>query len=78
MHRREFLRIAVPAAGAIATAPHWISAAQAGQKNPELTVTALSDQLHLISGGGGNVVVFNSPEGVLLVDGVRRNARRRC
>ncbi len=68
MHRRDFLRIAVPAAGAVVTAPQWLSAAHAAS-NPELVVTPLSERLQLISGGGGNVVVFNSPDGVLLVDG---------
>jgi glyoxylase-like metal-dependent hydrolase (beta-lactamase superfamily II) len=68
MHRRDFLRIAVPAAGAIAAAPHWLGVAHAG-RNPDLVVTPLGEKLQLISGGGGNVVVFNSPEGVLMVDG---------
>jgi glyoxylase-like metal-dependent hydrolase (beta-lactamase superfamily II) len=34
-----------------------------------LTVMDLDDRLFVISGGGGNVTVFNSGEGVLLVDG---------
>ena len=36
---------------------------------PQLQVTALADQLWLIAGGGGNVLVFNSHDGVLMVDG---------
>jgi glyoxylase-like metal-dependent hydrolase (beta-lactamase superfamily II) len=34
-----------------------------------LSVTELTDQLFVICGGGGNVTVLNSSEGVLLVDG---------
>ncbi|HTV49954.1 MAG TPA: MBL fold metallo-hydrolase [Steroidobacteraceae bacterium] len=34
-----------------------------------LSATPLSEQLLLIRGGGGNVVVLDAPEGVLLVDG---------
>ncbi len=34
-----------------------------------LSVEELTPQVLLIRGGGGNVVVFNSPAGVLLVDG---------
>jgi glyoxylase-like metal-dependent hydrolase (beta-lactamase superfamily II) len=41
----------------------------AAPATPELALTPLTDQLWLISGGGGNVTVFNSPAGVLLVDG---------
>jgi cyclase len=71
MHRRDFLRLTVPAAGAALTLPHWSAAwATAGSaKNGELIVTPLSEQLSMISGAGGNVTVFNSPEGVLMVDG---------
>jgi glyoxylase-like metal-dependent hydrolase (beta-lactamase superfamily II) len=32
-------------------------------------VEPLGESLHLIRGGGGNVIVFDSPQGVLLVDG---------
>ena len=32
-------------------------------------VTDIADRLFVIAGGGGNVTVFNSPAGVLLVDG---------
>ncbi len=37
-----------------------------------LQVEDLSDRLFVVSGGGGNVTVFNSQEGVLLVDGGAR------
>jgi cyclase len=62
MHRRAFL-----IAGAAALA---LPAATYGRATPaELTVTPLADKLALISGGGGNVTLFDSPEGVLMVDG---------
>jgi cyclase len=64
--RRLFLSTVVPAAGAAWFLPQWAAAAD---KKQALTVTDLSDRLFVISGGGGNVTVFNSPEGVLLVDG---------
>jgi cyclase len=42
----------------------------AGKHEAEaLTATPLTDRILLISGGGGNVTVFNSPEGVVMVDG---------
>jgi len=37
----------------------------------------LTDRLFVISNGGGNVTVFNSPEGVLLVDGGSPEQSRR-
>ena len=66
MDRRLFLRSVVPAASAALLLPEWLAAAN---QNDALIVSDLTDQLFVISGGGGNVTVFNSPEGVLLVDG---------
>src|SRR5690606_16974697 len=68
MDRRTFLQSMVPAAGALLVAGSRCAMAVSPQA-AQLTTTALSEQLMLISGAGGNVVVFNSPEGVLLVDG---------
>lgn len=66
--RRVFLQAALPAAaGAAWVLPGWATAAK--PRSAELTVTPLTDRIFLISGGGGNVTVFNSTEGVLLVDG---------
>ena len=48
--------------------PEWARAAGKPQSTP-LSVTDITDRLFVISGGGGNVTAFNSPEGVLLVDG---------
>ncbi len=62
MHRRAFLT-----AGAAALA--LPTSAYTRSPKPELAVTPLADKLTLISGGGGNVTLFDSPEGVLLVDG---------
>jgi cyclase len=80
LDRRKFLPTALPAALLPGTAATVLSGAAAAlispkaalasaARPPELTVTPVADKIHLISGGGGNVTVFNSPEGVLLVDG---------
>jgi cyclase len=63
LRRRDFL------ASAAATAAGFAARVPAAPAAPELVLTPLSDQLTLITGGGGNVTVFNSPAGVLLVDG---------
>lgn len=61
MDRRTFLTV-LPASAA----GFWLPAYAAG--NP-VHLTPLGPKLTLLSGGGGNVVVFDSPDGVLLVDG---------
>lgn len=66
MDRRVFLQAALPAGAALAL-PGWASAAKT--KGEALTVTPLAERIFLITGGGGNVTVFNSSEGVLMVDG---------
>ena len=68
MDRRLFLSAVVPAAGAALALPRWVAAASK-KDSTALTVSELTDKQFVISGGGGNVTVFNSPEGVLLVDG---------
>ena len=66
MHRRKFLTQVLPVvAGATALGRMQ----EAYPASAQLVVTKLTDQLALISGGGGNVTVFTSPEGTLLVDG---------
>jgi glyoxylase-like metal-dependent hydrolase (beta-lactamase superfamily II) len=67
--RRFFLRAVVPAASAALVLPQWVAAANRKASSTPLTVSELTDRLFVISGGGGNVTAFNSPEGVLLVDG---------
>jgi len=69
MNRRSFLRRLAPAAAATAFLNPRHSWAAADVQRAPLTVTDLSDRLFVICGGGGNVTVFSSPEGVLLVDG---------
>ena len=66
MHRRNFLSQVLPAFAGVAALGR-IEGAQSATTG--LVVTKLTDQLSLISGGGGNVTVFTSPEGTLLVDG---------
>jgi glyoxylase-like metal-dependent hydrolase (beta-lactamase superfamily II) len=68
MNRRLFLRRLLPAA-AVASPVTVRTAWGAGPQPLPLTVTDVGDRLFVISGGGGNVTVFNSREGVLLVDG---------
>jgi glyoxylase-like metal-dependent hydrolase (beta-lactamase superfamily II) len=68
MNRRSFLTRVVP--GAAAAAFVGVHGARgAARERTELTVSDLAERLFVISGGGGNVTVFNSGEGVLLVDG---------
>lgn len=82
MQRRDFLRGAAGAAAgaaagslllaqapAASASPHAAKSAAGAHASGGLTVTPLGGRLFLIRGGGGNVTVFDSPEGVLLVDG---------
>lgn len=64
MQRRHFLAAAPAAALAMSTFGVPVRAA-----GDALQVTELGDRLWLIAGCGGNVTVFGSPDGVLLVDG---------
>ena len=66
MRRRSFLQGLAPVL-AVAALPR--SSLARSSEAADLTVTPLTESLFVISGGGGNVTVFNSPEGVLLVDG---------
>jgi glyoxylase-like metal-dependent hydrolase (beta-lactamase superfamily II) len=65
MDRRNFIR-AVPAATLATALARWAGAAEPA---PALTLVPLDHGLSVVTGGGGNVTVFQSPEGVLLVDG---------
>lgn len=65
MHRRRFL-LAAPAA-ALAVSALGRRARAAGSATP--VVTELAPRLWQVAGCGGNVTVFDSAEGVLLVDG---------
>jgi glyoxylase-like metal-dependent hydrolase (beta-lactamase superfamily II) len=68
MQRRQFLTQFGAAASLLAVA-RFAQAAAAHGAPSMLTTTPLGEKLTLVSGAGGNVVVFHSPEGVLLVDG---------
>ncbi|MEY4760755.1 MAG: Beta-lactamase precursor [Pseudomonadota bacterium] len=70
MQRRSFIA-GLAAVGAAAGFPAAPRAAWAAG-SPSLGTTRLTDSLTLVTGAGGNVVVFDSPEGVLLVDGGSR------
>jgi cyclase len=63
MKRRYFLQ-ALPAATAGLALARFARAAE-----PALALVPLGNGLSVVTGGGGNVTVFQSPEGVLLVDG---------
>jgi glyoxylase-like metal-dependent hydrolase (beta-lactamase superfamily II) len=65
MDRRHFMARVLPAATVGGAMARWARAAQPAP----LTVLPLTTDLFVISGGGGNVTVFKSPQGVLLVDG---------
>ncbi len=66
INRRQFLATTLPVA---AVAMSGSGAIAAAKQDPEIVVTPLADRLGQIAGLGGNVTVFQSPEGVLLVDG---------
>ena len=65
MHRRQFIGQALPAAALGLSALRRTNAADLSA----LTLLPLVPGLSLVTGGGGNVTVFESSEGVLLVDG---------
>jgi glyoxylase-like metal-dependent hydrolase (beta-lactamase superfamily II) len=66
VHRRAFLGQVLAAGAAALALP---AAANARAAKADLTIKTLADGLTLIAGGGGNVTLFDSPDGVLMVDG---------
>jgi cyclase len=64
-NRRRFLQLMLSGAAAASWAP--LTSAQA--RHAPLTTTPLNDHLHLISGGGGNVLLVSSGDGLVLVNG---------
>jgi cyclase len=62
---RRFFIQALPAAAVGSALARGVSAAEAAP----LAVIEVAKGLSVITGGGGNVTVFESPDGVLLVDG---------
>jgi cyclase len=65
MDRRHFICQGLPAAMLGISTLRWARAADA----TPLAVLPLTGGLSVVTGGGGNVTVFESTEGVLLVDG---------
>src|SRR5687767_1332771 len=63
--RREFLGLMLSGAAAAS----WPARAFAQTHEPRVTITPLNDHLHLISGGGGNVLLVSSGDGLVLVNG---------
>jgi glyoxylase-like metal-dependent hydrolase (beta-lactamase superfamily II) len=53
---------------ALTLAGLWTALTQNQQAPVELTVEKIADDLHVIVGGGGNVAVYDTPEGVILID----------
>jgi cyclase len=64
MHRTGFIRVA---AASLALAGLWTALTQQPPAQP-LTVEKIADDLHVIVGSGGNVAVYTTPDGVILVD----------
>ncbi|MGA3345984.1 MAG: MBL fold metallo-hydrolase [Terracidiphilus sp.] len=78
MNRRSFLEFGI-AAGVAALTPRWMNAqsaavngraaqAHADAANTPIKTTRLYDNLYLLQGQGGNMVLQTGPEGNLLID----------
>jgi glyoxylase-like metal-dependent hydrolase (beta-lactamase superfamily II) len=63
--RRQFLQLMLSGAAAAS----WSPLASAQTSHAPLTSTPLGDHLHLFSGGGGNVLLVTSGDGLVLVNG---------
>src|SRR5690349_19681859 len=55
-------------AGAVLLAGCWIAYTQSQTPPPALTINKVKDDLYEIEGDGGNVAVYVTGEGVILVD----------
>jgi glyoxylase-like metal-dependent hydrolase (beta-lactamase superfamily II) len=78
MNRRKFVQLGL-AAGASALSPYWIEAQTASANDhlaqerapavtTPITITKLYDNVHLLQGSGGNMVVQIGEDGKLLID----------
>ncbi|MGD0774752.1 MAG: MBL fold metallo-hydrolase [Candidatus Solibacter sp.] len=65
MSRTFFARLA---AAALLLAGCWIAYTQTQAQPPKLTIAKVKDDLYTIEGDGGNVAVYVTSEGVILVD----------
>jgi cyclase len=55
-------------AGALFLMGCWIAYTQQGKQPPQLNISKVKDDLFMIEGDGGNVAVYVTNEGVILVD----------
>jgi len=55
-------------AGTLLLAGCWIAFTQTQTQAPRLTMNKVKDDLYMIEGGGGNVAVYVTSEGAILVD----------
>jgi len=67
-NRREFLRSVLAAGAAAGVAEMLVRPALAGVATP-ITPNRLNERLVVFAGAGANVVAFQGPDGLLLVDG---------
>ena len=67
VNRRAFLQYTLAGAGSLAASS--VHPAAAASAAPALGALELAPRVWLVRGGGGNVLVKQAPEGVLLVDG---------
>jgi cyclase len=65
MSRIFFARLA---AASLLLAGCWIAYTQTQAQPPKLTISKVKDDLYMIEGDGGNVAVYVTSEGVILVD----------
>jgi cyclase len=65
MSRTWLVRLA---AGALASAGVWVAYTQNPQAPPQLKLNKIADDLYEIDGDGGNVAVYITDEGVILID----------
>ena len=66
-NRREFVGTLLKGAAGLSLLPHML--ARAEEHAGSITSTRLTDNMVLIRGAGGNVVVVTGPDGVLMVNG---------
>jgi glyoxylase-like metal-dependent hydrolase (beta-lactamase superfamily II) len=65
MSRTHFARLS---AAALLLTGCWIAFTQTQAPPPKLTTSKVKEDLYMIEGGGGNVAVYVTSEGVILVD----------